>query len=129
MGCGTGVLAILSEKKGAREIMAVDIDPWSVENSAENLERNGCENIMVKEGDIDILSNTKFDIIIANINRNVLLRHIPVYADLLKTKSELLLSGFYSEDIPIITDCCRDNGLSLSKKLERNNWVALKFLN
>ena len=129
MGCGTGVLAILAEMKGAKNVLAVDVDPWSTENSAENIKRNDCRKIKVIEGDIDILSNIDFDIIIANINRNVLLKHIPYYATFLREDGELLLSGFYTEDIPVITDCCRENGLSLSKKLERNNWVALKFLN
>lgn len=129
MGCGTGVLAILAWMKGATQVVAVDIDPWCHENCLENVERNACSGIEVLKGDLDLIDDRRFDIIIANINRNVLLEHMPGYAGMLNKGGSLLLSGFYSEDIPFIESSCRESGLTLSKKLIRNNWVALKFLN
>ena len=129
MGCGTAVLAILAEQKGAREVLAIDIDPWSYRNALENLERNACKGIAVREGDVDLIDGMRFDVILANINRNVLLDHIPHYSSALTDGGQLLLSGFYTEDIPTISGSCLDAGLILSKKSERNNWVALKFIN
>ncbi|NNF81271.1 MAG: 50S ribosomal protein L11 methyltransferase [Flavobacteriaceae bacterium] len=129
MGCGTAVLAILAEQKGAKKVLAIDLDPWSYRNALENLDRNKSDKITVREGDVDLIDKLNFDIIIANINRNVLLEHIPFYSSALNEGGQLLLSGFYSEDIPTISSRCLDSGLSLSKKLERNNWVSLKFIN
>ena len=96
MGCGTGVLAILAEMKGAKMIDAIDIDNWCYQNSLENVERNKCEYIDVYEGDISLLTDRKYDVIIANINRNILLSDIPVYAESLNEDGVLFLSGFYS---------------------------------
>lgn len=129
MGCGTGVLAILAEMKGAKQIDAIDIDNWCYVNSLENVERNNCSNITVYEGDAALLIDKKYDVIIANINRNILLQDIKQYAQCLNENGTLFLSGFYSEDIPLIEEECKLNGLKLAKKIERNNWVAVKFLN
>ena len=129
MGCGTGVLAILAEKRGARSIDAIDIDHWCFENSNENVERNDCKNIRVFEGDASLLSGKSYDVIIANINRNILLNDLKTYVACLNRDGELYLSGFYSEDIPVIENACASHMLKLVKKLERNNWVALKFIN
>lgn len=129
MGCGTGVLAILTEKRGARSIDAIDIDHWCFENSNENVERNKCEHISVFEGDASMLSGNSYDVIIANINRNILLNDLKTYVACLNRDGELYLSGFYSEDIPVIENACASHMLKLVKKLERNNWVALKFIN
>ncbi|MFH6769770.1 50S ribosomal protein L11 methyltransferase [Gaetbulibacter aquiaggeris] len=129
MGCGTGVLAILAEMKGARPIDAVDFDNWCYVNSIENVERNNCEHITVIEGDASVLSNKKYDVIIANINRNILLKDMAVYAACLNKKGLLFLSGFYKEDIPMIQQACEKHMLKFQEKLERNNWVSLKFLN
>lgn len=129
MGCGTGVLAILSEMKGAQPIDAIDIDNWCYLNSVENAERNNCEHISVYEGDVTLLKDKKYDIVIANINRNILLKDIAQYATCLNSDGILFLSGFYTEDIPIITAECTKNSLKFSDKLEKNNWVALKFVN
>ena len=128
MGCGTGVLAILSEMKGAQPIDAIDIDNWCYINSLENVERNNCKHISVFEGDAALLEGKKYDIILANINRNILLQDIKVYASCLNKNGILFLSGFYSKDIPILEEACRKYMLKLNDKLERNNWVSLKFL-
>ena len=128
MGCGTGVLAILAEKRGAKPIDAIDIDNWCYLNSIENVERNKCEYITVYEGDSSLLKNKKYDIIIANINRNILLKDMEIYAYSLNKKGMLFLSGFYNSDIPIIETECEKYMLKLDEKLERNKWVSLKFL-
>ena len=128
MGCGTAILAILAEMKGAQPIDAIDIDNWCYLNSIENVARNNCEHISVYEGDVALLKNKKYDLIIANINRNILLNDINQYATCLHTNGILLLSGFYQEDIPYIDAVCLDNKLTYSTKIERNNWVALKYI-
>lgn len=129
MGCGTGILAIFSELKGAREIDAIDIDEWCYENSIENCHRNECKKINVYQGDATLLVDKKYDIIIANINRNILLMDIRTYAKCLNEKGILLLSGFYEEDIPVIDAEASNFKLKLEKIIERNNWVALKYVN
>ena len=129
MGCGTGVLAILAEMKGASEIDAIDIDNWCYLNSIENIERNNSKHISVFEGDASLLKNKTYDVIIANINRNILLKDIKIYACSLNKKGVLFLSGFYKNDIPIIEEECVKYGLKLEDKIERNNWIALKFIN
>ena len=129
MGCGTGILAIFAEMKGAEEVDAIDIDPWCYENSLENTERNHCKNISVYEGDASMLKPDAYDVIIANINRNILLHDMSIYAMSLRPVGELYLSGFYTEDITQIIESADINGLTFSKKLEKNNWVALKFVN
>jgi len=127
MGCGTAILAILAEKKGAKHIDAVDIDNWCYLNSIENIERNNCKEISVSKGDVSLLNGKKYDVIIANINRNVLLSDIKTYAICLEKNGLLFLSGFYTEDIPIIDENCLQNGLKLMCKHEKDNWVALKY--
>lgn len=129
MGCGTGVLAILAEKKGAKSIDAIDYDNWCYLNSLENVERNNCENITVIEGDASILTGKKYDIIIANINRNILLNDMKMYVSCLNKGGILFLSGFYNDDIPVIQEACETHLLKFAEKLEKNHWVALKFLN
>ena len=128
MGCGTGVLAILSEMRGAKKVDAIDIDAWCVENSIENVERNNCWKIGVQLGDASLLVDSKYDLIIANINRNILLEDIPTYAKCLNEKGVLLLSGFYLNDLDIISSKCEGNNLRFEKNLEKNNWVATKYV-
>jgi ribosomal protein L11 methyltransferase len=127
MGCGTAILAILAEMKGAQPIDAIDIDNWCYLNSIENAERNNCKHISVYEGDADLLFGKRYDIIIANINRNILLNDMQTYVDCLNGNGLLFLSGFYTEDIPVISESCVSKGLTYEKQFERNNWVALKF--
>lgn len=129
MGSGTGVLAILAEKRGAKQIDAIDIDNWCYLNSLENVKRNNCYNIFVFEGDSSLLKGKKYDIILANINRNILLKDLETYADCLNVNGELYLSGFYEQDISVIETECTKHMLKLQDKLERNNWVSLKFIN
>ena len=128
MGCGTGVLAILAQMKGASQVVAIDIDEWCFLNSKENVERNNC-TIEVYQGDSSILPGKKYDIILANINRNILLSDIPVYSDCLNKGGKLFLSGFYVEDLDIISTKCDDYGLKFVKNLEKNNWISAKYVN
>ncbi|WP_296638493.1 50S ribosomal protein L11 methyltransferase [Polaribacter sp.] len=127
MGCGTGILAIFAEMKGANPIDAIDIDNWCYENSIENVKRNNCTNINVYEGDSSLLTDKKYDVIIANINRNILLNDMEVYTNCLNKNGILLLSGFYKEDISTIDTEVSKFNLNLEKTIERNNWVALKY--
>ncbi|REE27276.1 [LSU ribosomal protein L11P]-lysine N-methyltransferase [Winogradskyella pacifica] len=129
MGCGTGVLAILAEKVGATKLDAIDIDNWCYLNSLENVERNDCKNISVYEGDVTLLNDKKYDSIIANINRNILLADISEYAKCLNENGSLFLSGFYEQDIPIIEAECNKQMLKLTKTLQKGQWVSLKFIN
>lgn len=127
MGCGTGILAIFAEMKGAKPTDAIDIDNWCYLNSLENIERNNCKDITVYEGDASLLVDKEYDVIIANINRNILLKDMETYASCLKKEGILLLSGFYKQDIPIIETEVKKYNLSLEHTLDRNNWVALKY--
>ncbi len=129
MGCGTAILAILAEMKDAKPIDAIDIDNWCYLNSIENAERNNCHEISVYESDASLLKDKKYDLIIANINRNILLNDMQQYVDCLNKKGILLLSGFYKEDFPFIDESCSEKGLTFVKKFERNNWVSLKYVN
>ncbi|WP_372745248.1 50S ribosomal protein L11 methyltransferase [Lutibacter sp.] len=127
MGCGTGILAIFAEMKGAKPIDAIDIDNWCYQNSLENIERNNCSNIDVYEGDASLLINKKYDVIIANINRNILLNDMQSYMNCLNDDGIILFSGFYKEDIPIIDAEVSKYQFKIDKIIERNNWVALKY--
>ena len=128
MGCGTAVLAILAEMKGASKLDAIDYDPWCFENSEENVARNNCKNITVELGDASLLAGRQYDVIIANINRNILLNDLEHYRKCLDTGGELYLSGFYKEDLPIITASCNKLGFTFVDNKERNNWIAAKFV-
>ena len=128
MGCGTGILAIFAEMKGAQPIDAIDIDNWCYENSIENVERNNCKHISVFEGDASLLVDKKYDLIIANINRNILLNDMSKYLNCLNEDGIILFSGFYKEDISIIDAEVSKYDLKLNKTIERNNWVALKYI-
>jgi ribosomal protein L11 methyltransferase len=128
MGSGTGVLAILTAMKGAKNIDAIDIDNWCYLNAVENVARNNCEHIMVYEGDSSLLKEQKYDVVIANINRNILLADISKYAKTLNANGVLFLSGFYAEDIPMINSKCSEVALKFEKNLQKNNWVAVKYV-
>ncbi|MEB8344764.1 50S ribosomal protein L11 methyltransferase [Flavobacteriaceae bacterium KMM 6898] len=127
MGSGTGVLAILAAMKGAAPVEAIDIDNWCYLNAMENVERNHHPEIKVLEGDASLLEGKKYDIIIANINRNILLEDIPTYAKCLNKNGLLFLSGFYKEDLEMISDRCGQFGLNFESNIENNNWVAVKY--
>lgn len=130
MGCGTAILAILALMKGAKHADAIDIDNWCYLNSIENAERNNVTNINVYEGDAELLADktNKYDLVIANINRNILLNDMEAYAKTLKTGGIILFSGFYTEDITAIEEAANKQNMFLDNKLERNNWVSLKFI-
>lgn len=129
MGCGTGVLAILAKMKGARSADAIDIDEWCYLNSLENVERNNCADIQVFQGDRGLIQYKKYDVILANINRNILLEDIPVYANCLNNGGALFLSGFYLEDLDAISAKCAAHGLEFEKNLEKNRWISAKYVN
>jgi ribosomal protein L11 methyltransferase len=128
VGCGTAVLAILSEMKGATSIDAVDIDEWCYLNSIENVKRNHCKNIQVYQGDISSVESVKYDIILANINRNILLQDMEKYSRCLTEQGILFLSGFYDRDLGDIVSCCENHELRLIEKKMKNDWVSAKFV-
>jgi ribosomal protein L11 methyltransferase len=128
MGSGTGVLAILAAMRGASSIDAIDIDNWCYLNAKENVERNKVGHINVFEGDASLLKAQRYDIIIANINRNILLEDIGNYVCCLNPKGVLLLSGFYKSDLDMISRKCAGEGLLFEKNFEKNNWVAAKYV-
>ena len=127
IGSGTGVLAILAEKRGASKIDAIDIDNWCYLNSIENIERNNSKNVNVYEGEVHKLMQFTYDNIFANINLNVLLVDIPNYSKMLNTGGLLYLSGFYLRDINSIEKVAKSSNLSLVESKVKNQWVALKF--
>lgn len=127
MGCGTGVLAILAALKGAYPVDAIDIDNWCYLNTLENITRNDCEHINVEEGGAELLEGNEYDMILANINRNILLRDLPVYEKCLKSNGNLFLSGFYKKDLPVMEKACKEMGLFYVEHFEREDWVAVKF--
>jgi len=126
MGCGTSVLAILAAMRGAESLLAVDIDTWCTENSIENIAMNHVGGIEVKLGGAEQLEGLSFDIILANINRNILLADMEKYAACLSSGGELYMSGFYKEDIPLIEAEANLNGLEMKFYKEKNNWVVVK---
>jgi ribosomal protein L11 methyltransferase len=128
MGCGTAVLAILAEMRGAEPLDAIDIDEWCYLNSIENAERNNCTKITVEQGDASLLSNRKYDIIIANINRNILLNDMKTYTNCLSKDGVIYLSGFYEEDLDLIKSECTNQGLTYVNHYVKDQWVAAKFI-
>lgn len=128
MGCGTSILAILARMRGATPCLAIDIDEWCVRNSLENIELNGVTDITVEEGDASALKGKgPFDVVIANINRNILLADMQQYVACMHAGSELYMSGFYVDDIPVIREEAERNGLTLVHQQEKNRWAAVKF--
>ncbi|NJM24565.1 MAG: 50S ribosomal protein L11 methyltransferase [Bacteroidia bacterium] len=125
-GCGTAILAIMAAKLGAGSVEAFDIDDWSVINGKENIEVNGTPNVNLQLGKLGELSFTgKFDIILANINKNVLMQELPLYTSYLLPGGELLLSGFYERDIDDLLDAAVLLGLTEVQRTAREGWAAL----
>ncbi len=124
MGCGTSVLGIFAKQKDASEVVAIDIDEWSVENSIENAERNNVK-LRISQGTADNLGDEDFDIILANINRNILISDIPTYVSVLRDKGKLLLSGLCFFDVEDILEVCDKQGLRLINKRQREEWCSL----
>ena len=128
MGCGTAVLAILAKKRGAGYVEAVDVDEWAWRNARENVERNGCGEIVCRLGDATTLGNERrFDVILANINRNILLNDMPAYVRTLKPGGRLVMSGFYESDIPMLQAKGEQLGLRLESQRTKDNWASLVF--
>lgn len=127
MGTGTGVLAILAEKRGCSDIVAVDIESWSVENTKENAVRNQCSHITALEGDVDCLTGMKFDMILANINKNILKAHLPAYAELLEENGLLYLSGFFFSDVTELTAEAAKSNFTVLEVREKETWAAIKL--
>jgi ribosomal protein L11 methyltransferase len=127
MGCGTGVLAILAYMKGASNIIAIDIDSWAYENAKDNVKANNANSIQVIRGDVQALNDVHADIIIANINKNILLNDIPGYANSLSDGGHLLLSGFYQSDLREIKTMCSKKGLVFVSERTMNEWTAAMF--
>lgn len=128
MGCGTGILAILACMRGANDVTAIDIDEWPYKNTIENIQKNNCKNIRVLMGDVSVIPNENFDIILANINLNVLLKDIPAYAAKINKSGHLLVSGFYYHELPQIEEVCNKHGLQIIETRTKNNWCCSRFV-
>ncbi|MBL0317629.1 MAG: 50S ribosomal protein L11 methyltransferase [Flavobacteriales bacterium] len=128
MGCGTGVLAIMAEKMGAKQTDAIDIDEWAYENTLENVVRNGCSSIhTIKGGAESIPSDRKYDVVLANINRNILTRDMHSYVASMNDKSEILFSGFFVPDRNDIESVATELGLQFRNQKLRGEWTMLHF--
>jgi ribosomal protein L11 methyltransferase len=127
MGCGSGILSILSSMKGAKNITAIDIDDWSTNNTLENAALNNIPNILVRLGDAALLQEQQFDVILANIQRNILIQDMPAYAKVLKPEGTLVMSGFYTADLDMITEKATSLGLKLTASYDRSDWCAACF--
>jgi ribosomal protein L11 methyltransferase len=128
MGCGTAVLAILAKMKGAKYTLGIDNDEWAFENSLENVQNNNVD-VEIILGDAEMLpKETKFDLIIANINRNILICDMEHYAKALKTNGNILFSGFYEHDMPFVLEAAEKFGIKYQEHFKKNNWVAVKAI-
>jgi ribosomal protein L11 methyltransferase len=125
MGTGTGVLAILAEKLGAENILAIDIEDWSVENTKENVVRNGAKGIVALHGDIDLIAGKTFDLILANINKNILKSHLNHYSNSLLAGGMLMLSGFFETDVEELVEAAKNENFTFQKVLNKETWAAL----
>lgn len=128
MGTGTGILAILSEKLGARSIYAPDIDTWSYENAKENVTLNNCKRIEVALGDDQLLTGKSFDLIIANINKNILIQHFKQYAAVLRNKGNLLISGFFETDQLDLKEEAQKYGFVFERIDTKDEWALMQFI-
>lgn len=129
MGCGTGILGILASMCGARIVHGIDIDQWCYDNSTENIQKNSISNMTVEVGDASALGNEKYDVVLANINRNILLEDMHRYVTVLEPGGVLIMSGFYSEDLPMIDEMAKKLNLFKIDSKNNNNWVAVAYRN
>lgn len=128
MGCGTGILGIMALKVGAREVVGIDIDDWAYRNAMENFRNNGVSGATVRIGDASLLAGeVPFSVILANINRNILLADMEHYVDRLLPQGILVMSGFYEQDLPMIREKAESLGLTYRGHCEENRWVAACF--
>ncbi len=127
-GCGTGVLSILAMQCGAESVVAYDIDEWSTQNAAENLALNGFHNARILLGDAHVIEEEKgVDLVLANINRNILLADLPIWRRTLSEGGELLLSGFYEADVPLIVEAARNLGLQMKEEKRSGDWRLIRL--
>ena len=122
MGSGTGVLSIVASKNGAKQVVGIDIDEWAFQNSIDNAKLNNTENISFLHGDIKLIENQDFDIILANINRNIIEKDIEEYYNLLSDKGDLLISGFLVEDVDFIINLSINNRFNVINKKNKGQW-------
>jgi ribosomal protein L11 methyltransferase len=125
MGTGTGILSILVSKLGAQKVLAIDIDEWAVNNTLDNLVQNQVSQVLVLQGDVEMIPDEKFPKVIANINLNVITRDLKHYVGCLSSKGQIILSGFYSQDVPLVEKEASMLGCKIVKVIEKNNWVAM----
>jgi ribosomal protein L11 methyltransferase len=126
MGCGTGILAILAAMLGAKETVGIDIDEWSVENSMENCASNGYPDIVIKKGDADLLEKEgTFDVILANINKNILKKQLPYYSKISKPGTKLFLSGFFITDVEEMKTEALKSGFKFASSRHENEWAMM----
>lgn len=133
MGCGTGVLGILAAMQGAVRVTGIDVDEWAYRNALENVQANGFSEqgrcpFSIRLGDARLLSGMRFDRVIANINRNILVGDMEAYSSVLQTGGALYLSGFYMEDMEILERACNAHRLFYRQHHSQENWVAMKFV-
>ena len=128
-GCGTGILGIAALKMGAEEVVGYDIDDWSVRNARHNAELNGIKNLQVLHGDAGVLQDikVKFDVILANIHRNIILEDMPVFKTVLKPQGYLIISGFYLSDLPALTEKAGQLNLTPEKTKNDGEWACQTF--
>jgi ribosomal protein L11 methyltransferase len=127
MGCGTGILGILASMRGAKKIIGIDIDTWAISSSVENATNNNVQNLEVILGGAEAIPDTKFDFIYANIQRNILLNDMSQYCKALKQSGELLMSGFYFDDLESIKERAFELGLEFKNFTENEKWVVAAF--
>lgn len=128
MGCGTGILSIMARKAGAQHVTGIDIDDWAYRNAMENIRNNGLDQITIRIGDAALLKDEEnFDIVLANINRNILLNDMEAYVEKLNPQGYLIMSGFYLHDLPMIREKAESLGLIQQGFHEENQWVAASF--
>jgi len=127
MGTGTGILAILAEKLEAKKILAIDNFEWAVENTAENAQRNACTKVEAIHGEASALSGKNFNVVLANINRNVLLEDMEAYVRSMRPGADLLLSGFFDYDFSLIDEAAKAQGLEFLGKIEENRWQCCHY--
>ena len=127
MGCGTGILGMLASLKGAKSITAIDIDTWSFESTVENARLNNIFNLEAKLGDASLLGSETYEIIFANIHKNVIINDLPVYESVLQPGGKIYLSGFYTQDMPDVKKKAESLGLIETGFHEKNNWVVYAF--
>lgn len=127
MGCGTGILGMLASLKGAKSVTAIDIDTWSFESTVENARLNNILNLEAKLGDASLLGNETYEVIFANIHKNVIINDLPRYEEVLQSGGKLYLSGFYTHDMPDVKKKAESLGLVETGFQEKNNWVVYSF--